>query len=160
MASVVELDGICGADGYMVSADGGAWEDIGNVRTYETWFKTSKIYTFKVKAYDLAGNESAEVTGSVEIDVTLPAVPTGLELTEPAGTTIGTELYTADETPKVKWTAVADAVSLRGGDRRTGLIEVLSDGILRVHRRSGRRQAHCEGAGMRRSGQLERIRRR
>jgi hypothetical protein len=94
----------------MVSADGGAWEDIGNVRTYETWFKTSEIYTFKVKAYDLAGNESAEVTGSVEIDVTPPNVPTGLKLIEPEGTVIDEVLYTADGTPKVQWTAEADAV--------------------------------------------------
>ena len=98
-----------GADGYMVSVNGGALEDVGNVRTYETWFKLSGNYTFAVKAYDLAGNEGNAVEGSVTVDVTGPAKPKGLELTEPEGTPIGAAIYTADSTPKVKWDAVADA---------------------------------------------------
>ena len=89
-----------GADGYMVSLDAGStWEDVGNVRTYQTWFNTDGAYTLTGKTYDLAGNESGTDADTVTIDVTGPAVPTGLSVTTP----------TTDTTPTWTWDAMAGA---------------------------------------------------
>jgi hypothetical protein len=98
-----------GATRYEVKADDGAWINVDDTRTYQTTFATTGTHTFKVKAYDWLDNEGPEVAVTVYVDLAAPAVPTGLELTEPAGMNIGGALYTADETPKVKWDAVGDA---------------------------------------------------
>ncbi|MEA4884831.1 MAG: Ig-like domain-containing protein [Clostridia bacterium] len=97
-----------GATRYEVKADDGAWINVDDTRTYQTTFATTGTHTFKVKAYDWLDNEGPEATRTVYVDLAAPAVPTGLQLTEPDGTDIGGVIYTADETPKVKWTAVDD----------------------------------------------------
>jgi len=97
-----------GATRYEVKADDGAWINVNDTRTYQTAFSTTGTHTFKVKAYDWLDNEGPEATRTVYVDLAAPAVPTGLQLTEPDGTVIGSDLYTADETPKVKWNAVGD----------------------------------------------------
>ncbi len=98
-----------GAVGYRVWHElTDTWEDVFDTRTYQTTFSTTGTHTFKVKAYDWLDTEGSVVEGTVEVDMDAPAIPTGLQLTEPAGTTIGTELYTADETPKVKWNVVVN----------------------------------------------------
>jgi len=98
-----------GATRYEVQADGGLWINVGDTRTYQTTFTTTGLHTFKVRAYDWLDNMGLEAERTVYVDRDAPAVPTGLALTEPAGTDIGGVIYTADGTPKVMWNAVADA---------------------------------------------------
>jgi len=88
-----------GATGYRVSVNGGGWTDVHDAQTYQTTFAATGTYTFGVKAYDWLGNEGSEATGNVVIDVTPPAVPTGLTVTTP----------TTDKTPTWSWTAVSGA---------------------------------------------------
>ena len=104
-----------GAVGYEVreiSDSPSDWEEVGDARTHETAFAKSGIYSFEVRACDWLGNKNDGniVRGIVEVDLTAPAAPTGLQLTGPDGTMIGGVRYTADATPKVKWNGPEDAV--------------------------------------------------
>jgi len=67
--------------GYKYSCDGGAWTDYSS--TSYTWSGLSDgTHTFKVRAYDMAGNY-AEATWSFGVDATAPAAPSVSSSTHP-----------------------------------------------------------------------------
>jgi chitodextrinase len=113
-----------GLSGYKVYKDGSLLATLGTVTSYSaTGLTPGTLYSFRVSAYDVATNESAQctaVTGTtLALDTTAPSVPTGLALA-----------VTGTSTINLSWNASSDTVV--SGAVTSGLsgYKVYKNGVL------------------------------
>jgi chitinase len=97
-----------GVTGYEISIDGGAAIDVGDVLSSDrTGLTEGQSYSFRVRAYDAAGNRSAysDALAGGTADVTAPSVPAMAAATGVTDTGI-----------TFNWTAATDNVGVTGYD--------------------------------------------